>query len=56
MAFRHVYRPDWDRKNLPALGYTNVRVTPRINERVYPAWKRELYDAMDLFFITADKP
>ena len=56
VAFRHVYRPDWDRKNLPALGYTNVRVTPRINERVYPAWKRELYDAMDLFFITADKP
>jgi len=56
VAFRHTYRPDWDVQTLPALGYVNVSVTPRINERVYPAWKRELYDAMDLFLITADKP
>ena len=43
-------------KTLPALGYSSVRVIPRVNERIYPPWKQELYDAMDEFLITADKP
>lgn len=55
-AFRHVLRPDWDRKALPVLGYCRVRVIPRVNERIYPPWKQKLYDAMDEFLITADKP
>ena len=56
VAFRHIHRPEWDRKALPALGYCNVQIVPRMNERVYPLWKQELYDALDEFLITADKP
>ena len=56
VVFRHILRPDWDRETLPRLGYDNLRVTPRINEQIYPDWKRGLYDAMDTFLITADKP
>ena len=56
VAFRHIHRPEWDRRTLPALGYCRVEIVPRMNERIYPPWKQELYDAMDQFLITADKP
>lgn len=56
VAFRHILRPEWDRKTLPALGYCNVQIIPRMNEKIYPPWKQELYDALDEFLITADKP
>ena len=55
-AFRHILRPEWDIKTLPALGYSPVKVIPRVNERIYPPWKQKLYGAMDEFLITADKP
>ena len=56
VVFDHILRPEWDVKTLPKLGYCRIKVDPRINERVYPPWKRELYDAMDTFLITAEKP
>ena len=55
-AFIHNRRPDWDLRTLPALGYCDVKLTPRVNERIYSRWKQELYDCMDEFLITADKP
>ncbi len=55
VAFRHIFRPDWDEKVLPKLGFVNIKITKRINERVYPDWKMMLYGYMDLFLITADK-
>ena len=56
VAFTHTYRPDWDLKELPEIGYENLNVMPRMNEIIYPLWKQELYDAMDEFLITAEKP
>ena len=55
-AFRHIRRPEWDRETLPHLGFCRIKVTPRVNERIYPRWKQILYDAMDEFLVTADKP
>ena len=56
VAFEHVRRPEWDRDTLPKLGYRNIVITSRMNERIYPRWKQELYDAMDEFLVTAEKP
>ncbi len=56
VAFDHIWRPEWDMAKLPELGFQNVKAEPRINERVYPPWKQELYYMLDLFLITADKP
>ena len=56
LAFEHTRRPDWDRETLPRLGYTNLHITERMNERIYPSWKQTLYDAMDEFMVCADKP
>ena len=55
-AFQHVLRPAWDLETLPALGYCSVSVTPRMNEQIYPPWKQTLYDCMDEFLVTAEKP
>ena len=55
-VFDHILRPQWDLEQLPALGYCGVKLTPRVNERIYPPWQQELYDCMDEFLITADKP
>ena len=55
-AFLHIRRPEWDVETLPALGYCRVRAIPRVNEKVYPPWKQELYDSMNEFMVTADKP
>ena len=54
--FAHIFRPGWDRDTLPKLGYCHVNVIPRVNETIYPRWKQELYDCMDEFLVTADKP
>lgn len=55
-AFDHILRPDWDRTHLPALGYENVRILPRMNEQLYSADKQLLYRSIPLFCVTADKP
>lgn len=56
VTFNHIWRPDWDLETLPRLGYCRVIVEPRINEQIYPPWKQALYEAMDVFLITAEKP
>ena len=56
VAFTHIWRPQWDAEHLPKLGFTNVRIVPRVNEEIYPDWKQELYAPIDEFLITADKP
>lgn len=55
VAFTHIWRPQWDAEHLPKLGFTNVRIVPRVNEEIYPDWKQELYAPIDEFLITADK-
>ena len=56
LAFEHTRRPEWDRETLPRLGYTDLRITQRMNELIYPPWKQTLYDAMDEFMVCASKP
>lgn len=56
VAFTHTYRPDWDMRELPNMGYINLQVKPRMNEIIYPDWKQRLYKAIDVFLITAEKP
>lgn len=56
VVFSHIYRPTWDEQKLPEIGYCNVIVKKRMNEVIYPLWKQELYDAMDEFLVTAEKP
>jgi len=56
LAFTHTYRPDWDLQKLPEFGYSKVTVKPRINELIYPDWKEQLYHAIDVFLINAEKP
>jgi SAM-dependent methyltransferase len=55
-AFDHILRPDWDAVHLPEFGYVNVRIQPRMNERLYAPHKQLLYRSIPLFLVTADKP
>lgn len=55
LFFNHIDRPLWDREHLPQFGFTNVQVTPRLNEQVYDEKYRLLFRSIPLFMVTADK-
>lgn len=55
LFFNHVDRPRWDRDHLPRFGFTNVQITPRLNEQVYDEKYRLLFHSIPLFMVTADK-
>lgn len=55
LFFNHIDRPLWDREHLPQFGFTNVQVTPRLNEQVYDEKYQLLFRSIPLFMVTADK-
>lgn len=55
LPFSNIWRPKWDEEHLPLYGYKNIKINPRLNERVYLEGNKILYHSTPLFMVSADK-
>lgn len=54
LFFHSHSRPEWDRTHLGPLGFTHIRITPRLNEQVYTPPYKLLFRSIPLFMVQAD--